>query len=165
MTSILTHVPAGPTPEAKAQIVWCKITEAHCQVDIRISTEDDRVEAMRYHCLVSINRQVNIMANSLVLCGYSMRSASPESTFLLADRLRLSKLSNVYSTLLSQCKYFQATVGYGRKRIVYLYMEGSEAGWTWARNAYQYHQAWTPKSTPTNAPACLHRNFVTLLLK
>ena len=36
MTSILTHVSAGPTPEAKAEIVWCKITEAHCQVDIRI---------------------------------------------------------------------------------------------------------------------------------
>ena len=38
ITSILTHVPAGPTPEAKAEIVWCKITEAHCQVDIRIGT-------------------------------------------------------------------------------------------------------------------------------
>jgi len=38
MTSILTHVPAGPTPEAKAQIVWCKIADAHCQVDIRIGT-------------------------------------------------------------------------------------------------------------------------------
>ena len=36
MISILTHVPAGPTPEAKAEIAWCKITEAHCQVDIRI---------------------------------------------------------------------------------------------------------------------------------
>jgi len=38
MTSILTHVPAGPTPEAKAEIVWCKINEAHCQVDICIGT-------------------------------------------------------------------------------------------------------------------------------
>ena len=38
ITSILTHVPAGRTLEAKAQIVWCKIAEAHCQVDIRIGT-------------------------------------------------------------------------------------------------------------------------------
>jgi len=30
------HVPAGPTPEAKAQITWCKMAEAHYQVDIRI---------------------------------------------------------------------------------------------------------------------------------
>ena len=38
MTSILTHVPAGPTPEAEAQIAWCKMAEAHYQVDIRIGT-------------------------------------------------------------------------------------------------------------------------------
>jgi len=38
MISILTHVPAGPTPEAKAQIVWCKIPDVNCQVDIRIGT-------------------------------------------------------------------------------------------------------------------------------
>jgi len=38
MILILTHVHAGPTPEAKAKIVWCRITEAHCQVDIRIGT-------------------------------------------------------------------------------------------------------------------------------
>ena len=48
------------------------------------------------------------------------------------DRLRLSFLP-----LLSQCKYIHATVGYGRKRIVYLYMEGSEAGWMWARNVLE----------------------------
>jgi len=38
MTSILTHVHAGPTPDAKAEIVWCRITEVHCQVDIHIGT-------------------------------------------------------------------------------------------------------------------------------
>jgi len=38
------------------------------------------------------------------------------------DRLRLSFPMLTYSTLLSQCKYFHATVGYGRKRIVYLYI-------------------------------------------
>ena len=27
-----------PDTEAKAQIAWCKIVEAHCQVDIRIGT-------------------------------------------------------------------------------------------------------------------------------
>jgi len=53
------------------------------------------------------------------------------------DRLRLS-FPMLTSTLLSQWKYFRATVGYGRKQIVYLYMEGSEAGWMWARNPYQY---------------------------
>jgi len=50
----------------------------------------------------------------------------------------------------SQCKYIRATVGYGRKRSVYLYMEVSEAGWMWTRNAYQYSRAWVPKLTPTN---------------
>jgi len=38
MTLISTHVPVGPTSEAKAQIVWCKIAEAHCQVHIHIGT-------------------------------------------------------------------------------------------------------------------------------
>ena len=39
------------------------------------------------------------------------------------------------------------------KRIVYTctcIMEGSKGGWMWARNIYQYSQAWALKLTPTN---------------
>ena len=55
----------------------------------------------------------------------------------LEDRLRLS-----FPTLIQPCypsaNFFYATVGYGRKRIVYLYMEGSETGLMWDQNPYQY---------------------------
>jgi len=74
MSSILTHVPAGPTLEANAQIAWCKIAEAHCQVDIRIDT----VGWSGRGNVMSLSR-FDKLANSLVSCKYTMRAAFAEA--------------------------------------------------------------------------------------
>ena len=86
MTSILTHVLAGTTPEVEAQILWCKIAGTHFRVDSDIGTVGWSGGG---HYLLSISRQVNIMAISLFLRGYSMRSVFPESTFSFYQSLRI----------------------------------------------------------------------------
>jgi len=65
------------------------------------------------------------------------------------DRLKLSfptriqpcyPSANIFTILL-------ATIENGSYTYI---MEESEGGWMWARNVYQYSQAWALKSTPTN---------------
>jgi len=136
MTSILTHVPAGPTPEAKAEIVWCKITEAHYQVDIRIGTVgwSGRGNVMSLSRFDKLAGQYNsqlygfmrVLNEGCVRQGAAFFLSEPE------DRLRLN-----FPTLIQPC-YPSANVSTLLLTTVdngsHTYMEGSEAGWMWARN-------------------------------
>ena len=145
-TSMLTHVPAGPTSGAEAQILWCKMAGTHFRVDIRIGTvgrsAGDNAMTLSRHDKPAGQYLVRVLNEECI--------PRVDVLFLLdsKDRLRLS-----FPTLIQLCypsanifMLLLATVENGSCG----YMEGSKAGWMWARNAYQYSRAWAPKLTPTN---------------